>query len=221
MQIFYLFLFLIYATIPPLAINRTLNLIYIKKDKYGWHYQYLVKYLSSFSFLPLLFIPNLNLALVPQRSVSIIAVIAVFVLSFFLLPYARKKKVIFIYTGGIFAAFMEEILFRGVLFGLAMLAFNNQWIALILTSLAFGGWHLKNIPWAGKKGAIRQFFYTALYAGPMFALIRIITGDIYLSILIHFIMDTSVALAPAWTRGWLVFGRLGKNDRDDFDKNSN
>jgi len=218
MEIIYAILFLVYAIVPPLLLNRTLNLIYIKRDKYGWHYQYLFKYIITLSFLPLLLIKGLDLALVPKSTLSLILLTTTAVLAVSLLPFARKNKVVFLYLGGIFAAFMEEILYRGVLFGLVMLVFQNQWIALALTSLAFGGWHLKNIPWSGKKGAVKQFFYTTLYAGPLFSILRIVTGDIYLAVLVHYLMDTSVALAPNWARGWLVFGGRGKNDKDDFDK---
>ena len=47
---------------------------------------------------------------------------------------------------------------------------------------------------------------------------RIFSGDIYLAVLFHFITDATVALAPNWVRGWLVFGGRGGNYMDDFKK---
>jgi membrane protease YdiL (CAAX protease family) len=211
------FLLLIsYATIPPAILAYLLKLIYKKRHRYGWHLLYFAKFLITLSFLPLLYIKNVNLGLVPQRPVSLICFSLTLVLSILLVKPASKRRVFYLYSGGVFAAFMEEILFRGVLWGLSTAIWQSGLITIIVTSLAFGFWHLKNYHRSGKESTIKQFFYTALYAGPLFAVIRMLSGDIYVGIFVHFVMDTLVALAPDWMRGWLVFGGRGKNDFDQW-----
>ncbi len=109
---------------------------------------------------------------------------------------------------------MEEILYRGIIFGLIQLIFSNQLVSLIISSFLFGTWHLKNYYWSGKKQIIIQFFYTAFIYGPIFAYLRILSGDIYLAILFHFFVDATCALAPNFLRGWLVYGGKGELYRD-------
>lgn len=113
---------------------------------------------------------------------------------------------------------MEELLYRGVIFGLIQALTKNVWIALGVSSFFFGIWHLKNYYWSGKRGIIYQFLYTAFIYGPIFSLMRIYTGDLYLAILFHFITDATVALAPDWMRGWLVQGGKTKEYKDDYFK---
>lgn len=213
------FLITLFTFLPPLALYYCLDLIYQKHNKYGWHLHYLAKYFISFSFLPLLFFPQINLGLIPQSKSSILLIMITALLAVLGLKYAMKLKVLFFYLGGIYAAFMEEILFRGVIFGLVMATWNNTVVSVAISSLAFGIWHLKNWGWhRNKKALINQFLYTTFVYGPIFAFLRIYTGDIYLAILFHYITDATVALAPDWTRGWLVFGGRRKQDFDDYAK---
>ncbi|HLD91769.1 MAG TPA: CPBP family intramembrane glutamic endopeptidase [Patescibacteria group bacterium] len=215
MNILYLLLIILYATLSPLSLFYSQKLIYKDKNKYGVHIHYLAKYLSTLLFLPILFIPNVNLALIPQRGWSVAFLVLTFVLIVLGVKRAIKRKVMFFYFGGVSAAFMEELLYRSVIFGLSLSIWSNQWIALIVSSFLFGTWHLKNYYWSGKRSIIIQFFYTALFYGPIFALMRIYTGDIYLGILFHFLTDATCALAPDWTRGWLVHGGKGGNYSDN------
>jgi len=214
----YFFLLILYAVIPPIALFLTLKMIYHDKYRYGIHLHYMFKYLFTFSFLPLLFIPNLKLGLIPQNKYSLMFLVLTFVLSVLGIKRAIKFKNLFFYFSGVFAAFMEEILYRSIIFSLAFVIWNNQWVALVVSSFLFGTWHLKNYYWSGKKNIIIQFFYTALFYGPVFGLMRIFTGDIYLAILFHYITDAACALASDWMRGWLVFGGRGKNYDDRYIK---
>ena len=159
----YLLLLILYATVPPLSLFYTLKLIYHDKDKYGVHLQWAAKYLNTLLFLPLLYFKDLDLGLTPRNLWSVFFLVSVFVLTVLGINRARKFGNVFFYFGGVTASFMEEILYRGVLFGLSMSLWNNQWIALAVTSFLFGVWHLKNYYWSGKKSIIIiiQFFYTA------------------------------------------------------------
>jgi membrane protease YdiL (CAAX protease family) len=202
---FYLLLFLLYATIPPMALHYCLNLIY-QKNKYGWHLHYLTKFLITVSFLPILFLPSVDLAMVPKSPLSILFFVSTLLLAILGIKPAIKKKVLHFYIGGVIAAFMEEILFRGVLFGLAQEIWNKTTISVLATSLSFGLWHIKNHAWyRNKNWVVRQILYTGGIYGPLFAILRILTGDIYIAMFWHFLTDSYVALAPEKLR-WTIIG---------------
>ncbi len=213
-----LLLLSLYASVPPVTLFYCLKWIYKDNWKYGWHLFYFFKWIFTLSFLPLLMIENIELGLVPQHWYSLVALLLTIFLAVLGLRPALKQKVLYFYLTGVYASFMEEILYRSILFGITQEIWHNQWITIGVTSFLFGIWHLKNYYWSGKKGIIIQFFYTFLAYGPIFAWLRIFSGDIYLAVLFHFITDATVALAPNWVRGWLVFGGRGGNYMDDFKK---
>lgn len=212
------FLVILYASIPPVTLFYCLKWIYKDNWIYGWHLFYFFKWVFTISFLPLLTMQNINLGLIPQQWYSLVALLVTFLLAVIGLRPAIKNKVLYFYLQGVTASFMEEILYRSILFALIQAIWNNVWITIIVTSFLFGTWHLKNYYWSGKKSIINQFFYTSLIYGPIFALLRIFSGDIYLAILFHFITDATCALAPDWMRGWLVQGGRGGNYMDDYRK---
>lgn len=216
MNILYLFLLLFYAAVPPVSLFYTLKMVYHDKYKYGIHLHYTFKYLITLSFLPLFFFPYLKLGLIPESNLSLLFLITTFILMILGIKPAIKNKNLFFYFSGVFAAFMEEILYRGIIFALLTTLFRNIWISLIVSSFFFGCWHLKNYYWVGKKDIINQFLYTAFIYGPIFSLMRIYTGDIYLAVLFHFITDATCALAPNFFREWLVKGGRGKNYDDKY-----
>lgn len=199
-MLIYFLLIVFYAVVPPLLLYKSLRDIYQKKDKYGWHTNYLYKYIITLSFLPVLFLKGIDLGLTPKSpfSIGLIILTAVLVLVFY--EKAKNEKVVQFYNGGVEASVMEEILYRGIIFGLFNSLIYSTWISLVVSSLLFGLWHFKNIPWMGRRDAFKQFLYSGLYAGPIFCLLRIWTGDLYLAIFVHFLWDTTVALAPQWTR---------------------
>lgn len=201
----FLLLFLLYAIISPFVLYLCLKAIYQKKDKHGWHFLYLAKYFITLSFLPLLYFSHLNLAIFPKSPVSIFFLVLTVALSILGIKPAVKKKDLHFYLGGVFAAFMEETLFRGILFGLAQNIWNNTIISIAATSAVFGFWHLKNYALhKNKKRTIRQVLYTGFVYGTIFAVLRIFTGDIYMAVLVHFLNDTYVALAPKSLRGMII-----------------
>lgn len=212
----YLFLIILYALIPPTVLYYCLKSIYQENKEYGWHIQYLSKFLITLSVLPILFSPQVDLALVPKSLISVFLFVLTILLAVLFIKPAIKNKIVFFYFGGIYASFMEEILFRGVIFGLAKTYWNSNLTALIVSSVAFGIWHLKNYGWhKDKKATIIQFFHTGLIYGPLFAGLRILTGDIYLAILFHFLTDTYVALAPKKLR-WTIIGYKGDKFKDNY-----
>lgn len=213
-NIIYFALLVFYSVIPPLVLFFTQRLIYKTKHKYSIHLHYLAKYLLTLSFLPILFLPEVDLGINPKNNLSITFLIATFILSVLGLQRAIKKNTLFFYIGGVFAAFMEELLYRGIIFGLAYAIWGNQWLVVVVSSLSFGVWHLKNYYWLGGKSMSIQFLYTTIIHGPFFSLMRIYTGDIYIAVLFHYIIDAACSLAPDWMRGWLVMGGKGRRYSD-------
>lgn len=211
MESFYLILLILYLTVPTLSLFYITTLIYRDHNQYAKDILYLFKYLITLSFLPAMFLPNINLSLIPTDTTSVFLIIMTFILILLGIRPAMKKKILFFYISGTFAAFMEEILYRGVIMGLSTALWHNLWISLVISSIGFGSWHLKNYYWLGKRNTIIQFLYTTFIYGPLFGLMTILTGDIYLSVFAHYVTNATVSLAPDWMRGWLVFG--GKKDR--------
>jgi hypothetical protein len=209
-------LFIIYASVPPITLFHCLKWIYKDNWIYGWHLLYFFKLIFTLSFLPLLAMQNLNLGLIPQHWYSLTALLLTCLFAVLGLRPAIKEKVLYFYLSGVYASFMEEILYRSILFSFIQVFWHDQWISLGVTSFLFGTWHLKNYYWSGKKEIIFQFFYTFLIYGPIFSLLRIFSGDIYLAVLFHYLADATCALAPNWMRGWLVQGGRGGNYMDDY-----
>jgi len=55
---------------------------------------------------------------------------------------------------------------------------------------------MRNLWWAGWRRSWRTTTYTGLTAGPTLGVIRWLSGDIYLGILIHFLHNLCVLLPP-------------------------
>lgn len=190
-------LLFLYSTLPAYSLYLSIKQIWGgEPDKHIWDIYYFKKYLITLSFLPLLFFPNVDLHLKPVNIASLILLAITVILIVIFMPLAKKKKTLQFYLAGSHAAFMEEILFRGVIFGISKTVWGNDLIAVGISSFAFGIWHLKNLPWLGRRNTILEFFYTELLYGPFFALLMIWTGDIYLSILAHFLVDALLAILP-------------------------
>lgn len=80
----------------------------------------------------------------------------------------------------------EEIIFRGfILFGL--LSFLPMIWSVVISSVLFGLWHLKNYKWQTKKQTLYQAVYTGLVFGPIASFITIATGTIWLAVIFHYI----------------------------------
>jgi membrane protease YdiL (CAAX protease family) len=117
------------------------------------------------------------------------AVLAIWIL---LLPLAYLKRIRIFYNASLRAAFIEELIYRGIVYGFVMYMWHSQIIALVVSSLLFGIAHMRNLWWAGWRRSWRTSVYTGFTAGPIFGLIRIVSGDIYLGILIHFLHNLFV-----------------------------
>lgn len=102
-------------------------------------------------------------------------------------------------------ALTEEILFRGVLLGV-LLSYNNDLLAVIISSVVFGLWHvLPSLNFANGSQHLRitngSFFNKALHvsgnviatglAGLIFSWLRLISGSIIAPWLLHWTINSS------------------------------
>ena len=85
----------------------------------------------------------------------------------------------------------EEIIFRGVVFGL-LLRHYSLIKAIIFSSLLFGLWHLKNIFFVDTVELLKQICYTGLIFGPIMSWITYKTKTIWISSIIHYLNNTII-----------------------------
>jgi len=90
------------------------------------------------------------------------------------------------------APIYEEVIFRGLLFGTFITLFGDIW-SIIITSLLFGIWHIRSIFFMTKTKVVVQILYTGLLLGPIFSIITIATGSIWIAVILHFLNNL---LAP-------------------------
>ncbi len=91
-----------------------------------------------------------------------------------------------------FAPIYEEIIFRGFLLTTFIVLYGTMW-AIIITSILFGLWHIRSIFFMSKTKVVMQVLYTGIILGPIFSLITIATGSIWIAVILHFLNNL---LAP-------------------------
>ena len=79
----------------------------------------------------------------------------------------------------------EEIIFRGfVLFGI-LIFFSPIW-SVVISSVLFGLWHVKNYRWQTRNETIYQVIHTGLVFGPIASVITLWTGTIWIAVIVHY-----------------------------------
>ncbi len=96
------------------------------------------------------------------------------------------------HTLTLFAPIYEEVLFRGIFLS-GLIYVYGMIPAIVITSILFGIWHIRSIFFMPVNKTIVQILYTGLILGPIFALITIYTGSIWLAVILHFLNNL---LAP-------------------------
>ena len=90
------------------------------------------------------------------------------------------------YLETLFAPIYEEIIFRGIIFGL-LLKHYSLVKAIIFSSILFGLWHLKNIFFVDTIQLLKQICYTGLIFGPIMCWITSKTKTIWIVSIIHYL----------------------------------
>lgn len=96
------------------------------------------------------------------------------------------------YPSIFFVPIYEEVLFRGIILG-ALLNKKNIWSAIIISSILFGIWHLKNIGYVDVEATITQVLYTMCIIGPILGYVTVKTKSIIPAIIVHYIHNVFVA----------------------------
>jgi len=129
----------------------------------------------------------LDLGLWPQSPLHLLAVLPPLLLWWTSRSWARRQHITRWHNAVLAVSFWEEVLFRGVVYGSIMAPTHSAIWAIALSSLLFGLFHLRNLWWADRRRIAYTCLYAGLFVGPIFALLRWWSGDIYLSILAHFL----------------------------------
>jgi membrane protease YdiL (CAAX protease family) len=125
--------------------------------------------------------------LIPSKFWHLLAIIPPIVLWWLVRPEAKRRHISRWHNASFAVSFWEEALFRGFGYGVILWLTNNVALTIVGSSLLFGLFHLRNFWWANRRQVFANCLYTGLIVGPIFALVRFWSGDIYLGILVHFL----------------------------------
>ncbi len=135
------------------------------------------------NFLPMISIGFFN----PLMQIFVICLIFVAIV---LVQYKVYKKIGTFshnyppHTLTLFAPIYEEVLFRGIFLS-GLIYLYGLLPAIIITSILFGIWHIRSIFFMSGHKTLIQILYTGLILGPIFALLTIYTGSIWLAVIFH------------------------------------
>ncbi len=100
-----------------------------------------------------------------------------------------------------FVPIYEELIFRGLILA-GLTKFYSARNSIIISSLIFGLWHLKNIFFIPTHNLISQMLYTAFIFGPIAAYLTLKTKNVWLAVILHYLNN---AIAPF---SWAIIGLL-------------
>ena len=139
--------------------------------------------------IDILLIPQTIFGISPSLQILIICFLFVFTARTFYREYRNTGKMGEFYPLRIsilFVPIYEEVIFRCfILVGLMNL--YSSFLSIVLSSLLFGLWHLKNIFYIPKKNLIYQIVYTGLIFGPIASILVLSTGTIWVAVIFHYI----------------------------------
>jgi membrane protease YdiL (CAAX protease family) len=97
------------------------------------------------------------------------------------------------YIETLFAPIYEEIIFRGIIFGLLLKQFSLV-KSIVLSSILFGVWHLKNIFFVDTEQLIKQIIYTGFIFAPLMCYITYKTKTIWVASVFHYLNNFAMFL---------------------------
>lgn len=86
----------------------------------------------------------------------------------------------------LFVPFYEEFLFRGILLKYFRQLYKPV-MAVVVVSVLFGLWHLKNIFWLSSGALAEQILYTTLVFGPIMGVITLKARSIWPAVILHYL----------------------------------
>jgi len=136
------------------------------------------------------------LGLVPSTPYHLLALLVPIVGWLLTRAYAKRNHITVMHNSSLAVSYWEELLFRGIAYGLLFAVWRNGLIAILGSSLLFSLLHLRNLWWSSPKRLLFQLAYTGLFFGPIAAMLRWWSGDIYFSIAFHAINNFTVLVTP-------------------------
>lgn len=97
-----------------------------------------------------------------------------------------------IHVSLLFAPIYEEIIFRGLIL-MTLLKHYSATRSIVVSSLLFGLWHLKNVFYLDTDHLIQQLIYTTFFFGPVTAWLALKLKTLWPGIIIHYLNNL---LAP-------------------------
>lgn len=86
----------------------------------------------------------------------------------------------------LFVPIYEELLFRGIFLRFFERTYKAL-ASLVITSLLFGLWHLKNVFWLSPLDLTKQVLYTALVFSPITCWITLKTRSLWPCVILHYL----------------------------------
>lgn len=79
----------------------------------------------------------------------------------------------------------EEIIFRGIILIGLLILFPTP-ISIVISSILFGLWHLKNYRWQTRQYTFKQVLYAGIIFGPIASIITLWTETIWMAVIFHY-----------------------------------
>ena len=96
----------------------------------------------------------------------------------------------------LFVPITEEILFRGFILGALEIAYGRT-RAIVVSSVLFGLWHLKNAFWMGNAELAQEIAYTTLVFGPITGALALKTRSIWPGVILHYLNNLPAVTASS------------------------
>lgn len=87
-----------------------------------------------------------------------------------------------------FCPIYEEVIFRGFILSTLLILYSIP-VAIVISSLLFGLWHLKNIFVYSKQELALQMLCTTVILGPLMAIATIYTGTLWIAVIAHYFIN--------------------------------
>lgn len=126
-----------------------------------------------------------------------ISLTCVYIISHFLSNFHRVKILAYFrFVSIVGAPIVEEIVFRGWLLNEIH---GSQFKKVLIVSIIFGIYHIKNYYIKSRGSLIYQIVYASLVAGPIFGYAALQTGSLLLPIMLHAINNSlAITLSPVF-----------------------
>lgn len=80
----------------------------------------------------------------------------------------------------------EELIFRGLILFLLLIILSPI-VSVVISSILFGLFHIKNYKWQTKNETIYQVLYTGLVFGPLACILTLWTGTVWIAVIFHYL----------------------------------